>query len=475
MTQVYVYPVTGAIVRVPTATSGILPSTGALVEINDHVANLIRRGLIYPDQPTDAPATLPLAPFTAYAWTTPLGTSGSSMNNFLYCDANHTPAAEAAVSNTMTGNVAIVVVPVQDFGNRAADAPVGGPSNKNVWCTSAVSSEKARITQWISDYVAAGGREPERIAMDQEGLTSSYNTTDADLIAIWNDPRSEEWREELATYGITDLNRDLIDVPDYSVMGGRYGDYGAFLRMNSACLSVQKRALDEAYYQPFKAVWPNAQFSNYSGCITTEAELSAVRYFNARMEFQLGPIAGTHGAPEFYGDYSAAAITLYGPGGYSCARYETNRIRSMYRSAPTVPLTPWVSYGFADPYLSEREYCRELRFHLALCGADGLFYFNSGSTADLDQKFAADLNAIKARLTSTDRQCITTSITFALPYFCSGMRVGPVGSATYHWRYTIAPNITTISLNGVPRTIDTGLRGVWFSSSDPTPPTVVVA
>lgn len=459
----------------------VITAAGAIVDRTTYIQNALDAGYLRTNdplgvnQPVDR-RTLALSSFfEVFTWAAPRGTSGSQLTRFVVCEVGVPPSVAASDSNAVPGNAAILLIPPITFSSLPEDAPYSMPTARNVWCTTAIEREKARWTAWIEGYIAAGGKTPERIAMDQESLTSTYNiASDAEFLAIWNDPRGGQLRAEMAArYGIVDPQRQILDVPENSAVGARYGDYGPAFRYNAVVIMLQDAALREAYFGVARRFWPGVKFSNYGDHDASEYELSWVRAPNARMEFTLGPIFGSHCAPEIYGLWTPQAESLYfmTNSTFSVFVYSVNRLRSMYRSNPTLPSTPWVSYGFEAPLSDNPVFARELLYHLALCGADGLSYFNASATLADDEATAAVVAAIRARLNTSNRECVTLERSFAVPWLVSGMRVGQ----QYHWRITATSQfVPYLVVNGVNTPLEPGTPGLWLVTSTPEVPTVAL-
>ncbi len=412
-----------------------------------------------------------------YAWDA-LRTTCTAVGTLITAGQNglSDPVTVAAQSNAVTGPVWLRFIPPQNFASRAADAPSpGGTSWKNATFVNAQASELALWTAWLAAYIGAGGKEPTHIAIDLEDNATTYSVTSA--------PIADKAGNMDAIY---------LQTPELRAMLGGYatrtdfanafaGAYPNWTQIwNNAVIELQDRAMRAAYTQPILDVWPDCSVSFYGEYLITPEESNAVKYLTSQYDYQ-STIAGTHAAPEMYGLIQNAG-TLYGTSAFQIFRWEVARFRAMMRSYPTQRVRPWIShceYAPPDGYGgTAAAYTREKIYHLILCGADSVLYFNEpSSNAFEDAYMDLAMRDIQSRLGNRPRAALTVAAfnTNAIGGVTSVVSGMSDGTGDYHWRVTYISTATSVTINGVAKVLTPGFYGFWVTTQSSTPPTVVVA
>ena len=197
-------------------------------------------------------------------------------------------------------------------------------------------------------------------------------------------------------------------------------------------------------------------------------------------------IVGTDNTWNFYGWMGQLAqIVLpglkapYGADAFKTLRWNINTMRSMRRSAPTIPVRPWIGYyswtqdGGRIILIGNTPYYGELIYHLALNGADDFLYFapaspyGTATTAD-----HAHLESLLEELRSRGVVKTATTTTLAdIPWnsdlVASGMQISPT---TVLWRVSATSSGVTVNVikNGSlfdQVAIPTGSAGFWYTTS----------
>ena len=362
------------------------------------------------------------------------------------------------------------LLPKNDFDHNPADAPAGTPADKrdqakNVWYDAAKTEARTRITKYLTEYKAAGGR-LDYLVLDHEGAASIWEISPDALKTIWNDPRSAAFRKSLS-----------FDKPDgvFDLSNRQY------LEWNAATWASLAEALDYAVLEPVQQLYPNACVSNFENYVLTRGNV--VPELNGHMQYMYRKV-GTHAAPAFYGainnlrNISLDGKHPYGDSPFAALRLDVNRMRAIKRSSSD-PVSPWVGYknmyelkDGAHSVLRSPYYEEEL-YHIALCGATEFLYFNphpwyAGQDPSewcddaQDRLTDACLVELNSHLGNALRSPITLEqIAWDSPLVVTGMRIGDKSL----WRVTTSPGITKVKVEPSGAILETnGAVGIWYTA-----------
>ena len=228
---------------------------------------------------------------------------------------------------------------------------------------------------WMADFVAAGG-DLDRVEFDNESGMNVWAMMSAQLRAIIADPRSAWLEAQMAPWHLADA---LSDEPPR-------------MRLNAILAQIVAQAMQTAEFDVVKSYFPNVSGSDYSHTLISEPETFYVPPdLNGHRQYGYS-IVGTDNTWNFDGWMGQLAqIVLpglkapYGADAFKTLRWNINTMRSRRRSAPTIPVRPWIGYyswtqdGGRIIQIGNTPYYGELIYHLALNGADDFLYFAPAS------------------------------------------------------------------------------------------------
>jgi hypothetical protein len=315
-------------------------------------------------------------------------------------------------------------------------------------------------------FVAAGGQ-LDRVEFDYEGGLSTWSMNAANLRAIIADPRSASLEADMAPWHLADA---LWHQP-------------ARLRFNALMARNIARAMQEAEFGVVKRHFPDATGSNYSNTVMTEAQVAPDLNGHDQYGYE---IVGTHNTWPFYGwmnqlqNWLQPGVTEpYGAQPMSVLRWHVKVARSMRRSAPDIPIRPWIGFKawvqdtVGPIHLGNTPYYDELIYHLALTGADDFLYFRpsgrygNASVSD-DIVLASLLDELDLR--GVSRACTPVSLE-ELPWNASVVASGmQTGAGAVLWRITVPEGEDEVHVIRDATVIATlqvapGKAGAWYTSA----------
>jgi hypothetical protein len=459
----------------PLATSlDTCPISGGDAPFSDYLLNLFRAGQLAFEDPNAANT-----PHLTDCESSSLAGPPVALNQMLSVQLNiHTPAAKALESQSLSDDFVLFVIPAQDFCTYAPDVATLSAQpgySDSTWANASfvnvVARESAAITAWLTAYVAAGGKTPAHVAVDQENGPGWYYVEPRGGLnnakAIYNTSPYFQLRFGYATY---DLWIASLTFPS---------DAYWFLAWDDAVFACFNAGLDDAYTTPIQSVWPDVQVSFYASQHITKAQSALVPYLTGFGDF-FTTKPGTHTAPEMYGWTNNGAA--WGTRNFDVCLWEIARLRAQRVSFPETPITPWVAYPqYIAPSSTTTGYShtREKLFHCFLAGCERVLYFNPhppfGGTAEADAYMDAAAEEIDSRfsdrlLTPLSNTTPLTSSSKNAQWFMSGARVG----GQYIWRVTVSEKVLGVTVNGTAYSLDPDVYGIWAITATSATPTVSV-
>jgi hypothetical protein len=375
----------------------------------------------------------------------------------------------------------------------------GSPSPKipTPWSNFAAPETRREWTEWLRRFQRAGGRLDYLIGdYEQWGLLKNWGLPKGAAVVIAADPRAQRplWgAPPLATLleGVrADRVDDFMQFPDY-------------LGWNRAMSRLTSAAMNYAIFEPAREAFPNVKGSNFAG---------------VRMLDKPGPDAnghpqawdnvfGTASAPAEYGmiEGSARAWFIDPDDPTRLSKKGTRRIafepwfsfitdiqqaRSCRRTAPELPLQPWVAFSHWPgmtgqvAYPADQRYWDEMVRHFALHGAE-MFNFWNPTTVDNPEtgpwatvpdrdggarRLDRVLRDLNTRLQGVVvRHATSAPISYLADVVTSG---GQRPNGSWIWRTTVKPGVVALRdrRTGSIVSLDDGAVGRWDVTSEPVAP-----
>ncbi len=386
------------------------------------------------------------------------------------------------------------------FTARVDNAVVGGvpsPTIPSPWANFAAVETRREWTEWLRQFQSAGGKLDYLIGdYEQWGGLKNWGLKPGAAATIAADPRASRpmWGAQPLSVLLQGVRLDRIDdftnSPDY-------------LQWNRAISTLTAAAMNYAIFEPARAMFPAVKGSNYAGM---------------RMVDQPGPDAnghpqpwdnlfGTASAPAEYGmiEGSARAWFIDPTDPTKLSKQGTTRItfepwfsfvtdiqqaRSCRRTAPRVPLQPWVAFAHWPgttgqvAYPSDQRYWDEMVRHFALLGTEMFNFWNPTTVDNPDtgpwatvpdrdggaRRLDRVLRDLNTRLQGVVvRHASAAPISYLADVVTSG---GQRPDGTWLWRTTVRPGVIALRdrKTKVMVSLEDNSVGRWDVTAEPTAP-----
>jgi hypothetical protein len=346
----------------------------------------------------------------------------------------------------------------------ALDRGVASP-----WVDGAISQLKGEWEPWLDEFRRAGGRLDVLVGdCEQIAKFRSWNIPPSDIPRIVSDPRAQ--RPYLGVEPLASLVGTLDPAKVKNATPG--GDY---LVWNRVMGRLNAAAMDRAIFQPACARFPSLVGSNYLGMRTVDRPAPDL---NGHLQPE-DCIVGTHAAPSCYGQIEQVATSAFideadptkvsrsgrdrlPKSPWTSFLLDVQLARSCVRSAPDVPLAPWIAQASWTgdrgevPYPSDRRVWDEMVRHLSLCRTEFFHYWNPpevfGPAADsaMQQRIADQcsmrlinvLRDVNGQTLGRVEQAITSEpLSLRAEIVTSGARRI---DGKYVWRTSVKPGIVAL-------------------------------
>lgn len=346
----------------------------------------------------------------------------------------------------------------------ALDRGVASP-----WVDGAISQLKGEWEPWLDEFRLAGGRLDVLVGdCEQTAKFRSWNIPLSDIPRIVSDPRAQ--RPYLGVEPLASLVGTLDPAKVKNATPG-----GEYLVWNRVMGRLNAAAMDRAIFQPACARFPALVGANYLGMRTVDRPAPDL---NGHLQPE-DCIVGTHAAPSCYGQIEQVATSAFideadptkvsrsgrdrlPKSPWTSFLLDVQLARSCVRSAPDVPLAPWIAQASWTgdrgevPYPSDRRVWDEMVRHLSLCRTEFFHYWNPpevfGPAADsaMQQRIADQcsmrlinvLRDVNDQTLGRVEQAITTEpLTLRAEIVTSGARRI---DGKYVWRTSVKPGIVAL-------------------------------
>lgn len=335
----------------------------------------------------------------AYSWEPP-APGVRNISGFIWIDLSEEgrhsyaldPAAAAAASRARAPGRAVLFIwkghdLIGDPADRLADAegrPSEVPGARSPWPEHKIAVVAQRVKKFFSEFKAAGGR-LDFLVLDQEENLSMWGLNEAQIRAIWDDPRFAPYREKIGDPAaiLGDSRPPPYRVGDDWARIVAEGDK-PYMKWNRIQQELYNASLNRAVYEPVRRLFPDARISNYDSYRLTAADV--ITDSNGHLIAGLSTLFGNRASPQLYG-YNQFEHrprmdgTRYGSESFDILRWQINNARAFSRSNPGRFL-PWICHkswpgDVAYPHQNhDNDYYQELVYHLALMGVDDLILWN---------------------------------------------------------------------------------------------------
>jgi hypothetical protein len=369
------------------------------------------------------------------------------------------------------------------------------------WADAASIELKKEWEPWLEAFERAGGRIDVLVGdCEQISKFTNWSISSNDVATLMSDARA------LKPYRGAPPLRTLLGDADTSKVkeAPQRNDY---LAWNLALGRITAAAMNDAVFRPTVLQFPRVVGSNYDGMRMTDRPAPDL---NGHQQPQ-DSIVGTHASPSCYGRIEQIATAWYidEADPTRLARTGRDRVtkdpwnaflldvqlaRACRRSAPSVPLAPWIAQPAWTgdrgevPYPSDRRMWDEMVRHIALCGTEFFHYWNPpevlGSRVDIgfqqriadqcSRRLAGVLRDINTQLNAQSigpvQQLITTE---PLSYRATTVTTGARrGDGKYVWRTSARPGVNALQdvKTGARVALDEGTCGRWDITDTATPP-----
>jgi hypothetical protein len=444
----------------------------------------------------------------AYSWEPP-APGVRNVSGFIWIDLSENgrhsyaldPDAAAELSRKRAPGRAVLFIwqghdLIGDPADRLTDAsgrPCEVPGARSPWPEHKIAIVAGRVEMFFTAFKAAGGR-LDFLVLDQEENLSMWGLNEAQIRAIWEDPRFEPYRAQIGDPAgvLHDRNPPSYRVGDDLAHVVAEGDK-PYMKWNRIQQELYNASLNRAVYEPVRKLYPDARASNYDSYRLAATDV--VTDVNGHLTAGLDTFFGNRASPQLYG-YGQFAHrpredgTAYGHAPFDILRWQVNNARAFSRSNPGCFL-PWISHkswtgDIAFPHQNHNnDYYQELVYHLALMGVDDLLLWNpapwyAAQDTTSFRKESDDLvldacleNLNRAFAGKRPEPLSPQDPDWNSPLLVTGARIA---SGKSLWRVTVPAWYTKVRV--MPRNIilETGkLSGLWYEASAGETPVFSVA
>jgi hypothetical protein len=220
-------------------------------------------------------------------------------------------------------------------------------------------------------------------------------------------------------------------------------------------LAVAKRRAaryhNTAMYDVVRRHYPDVKFSNYNFYLLGDEHYVVPAAGSPLRPVGNGSIVGNRQSRSLYSPYFSSSYPAELPKEntpFNGFRYDVNRMRAMYLTAPDVPIHPWLPwkwYGATSNLLYDHNLYFEKVIHVAMTNADALLYWFNQSLPESVNRSHPLLSAIMDEwnlvLGYDGRRPLTVELSdWHTNAVVTGMSIGDVNI----WRFTPNPDSTTI-------------------------------
>ena len=367
----------------------------------------------------------------------------------------------------------------------------------NLWDATSVNMVKSEWSAWLAAYKNAGGRLDLLVGdCERWGVFQSWNLNQERINAIANDRRG------LAPAFGEAAFRSLLGPTNFTLVKQPYlsSDY---MRWDAAVGTIARGAMMRAVWDPAAALYPTVRGSNYGG---VEMSNNPAPDCNGHPQPNSNQF-GTASSPVAYGqiEYAATSWFIDNQNPTSLAKTGSMHLqntpwfsflmdiqqgRACRRSAPTIPLQPWVAIqlwkgriaGFVS-YPSDMRYHDEMVRHYALLGTETFLYWNPTASqlggesnwteaerAACARRFDAAIDDINRRtLGVVDSTTTVEAVRFDARILTTGARRI---DGKWIWRTTVHPDVHVLrnAFTGASVPLDASGIGRWDITDTATPP-----
>jgi hypothetical protein len=337
--------------------------------------------------------------FHAYSWEPP-APGVRNVSGFIWIDLSEEgrhsyaldPVAAAELSRSRAPGRAVLFIwkghdLIGDPADRLTDSEgrtCEVPGARSPWPERKIEVVAKRVETFFTAFKEVGGR-LDFLVLDQEENLSMWGLNEAQIRAIWDDPRFAPYRETIGDPGavLRDSRPPAYRVGDDLARIVAEGDK-PYMKWNRIQQELYNASLNRAVYDPVRRLFPDARISNYDSYRLAAADV--ITDSNGHLITGLKTFFGNRASPQLYGFSQFAHRprmdgTPYGSAPFDILRWQLNNARAFSRSNPGRFL-PWICHkswpgDVAYPHQNDdNDYYQELVYHLALMGADDLLLWN---------------------------------------------------------------------------------------------------
>lgn len=336
------------------------------------------------------------------------------------------------------------------------------------WDPVAVAAVEAEWSKWLSEFKAAGGKLDVLVGDSERwGIFTSWSLSATQIQRIASDPRARQ-----PYYGAPPLTTMLEGTNVARVKS--YLETTDYLRWDRAIGTLTAASMQKAVWEPARRVFPALKGSNYLGMIVSAQPSPDLNGHPSLWN----NVVGTAASPVAYGEMEhistawfidPADPTRMSKSGtrrlaqtpWNAFLLDLQRGRSCKRSAPQLPLQPWVALQIwrgggntVVPYADDLRYHDEMVRHYALLETEFFIYWNSesdgkpGTTwSEADRvRCARRLNSVLLDINAQTKGVVASAATVAPVAFDA--KVVTSGArridGKWVWRTTAAPGVQAL-------------------------------
>ena len=398
-----------------------------------------------------------LTPYVAFAWDGSTATLSNVQPMPDFSQLFSDPVAMAGTMNAIPAGrrVGLGFCVTAPMWGVDALTEADGAATQSPWCDNGVKATQAAFGDWFAQYTAAGGPQPDFVALDDEHDFSTWTASDPAIDAIEADPRFSAVAE---LFSVTGAKSQCFSIP---------WD-GAMNALKNADLSLAMNGLI-------------TNFSNYGDALVPTDLIGVAQDYNG-WPVSGFTTSGTFQSPAFYGWIGQVAWKGRNDGSdpdfandpLATVIFEADQAK-VYAQADK-PILPWFAFrsytgetGGYPIYIANSPYWDEQVFHVLMsAGSTNCLLWNPNQTPDDTTALNDDLAELQKKCGNADT--ITPLGHDAVPYGSPVMASGVKAGARRVWRVSVATvspkkQIVKVKLPGTTAvssiTIPAGAAGTW--------------
>ena len=322
-------------------------------------------------------------------------------------------------------------------------------NRQGLWYTNGIAATAASFGG-VVDQMFQNKGELDFAVFDIEDGNSSWSLSDADMAAVYADPRYAA----LVASGHFPADCRNLNVADR-------------LLFNYGCTLLIYDAIAKAIIAPLYKRYPGVGWCNFTDAPCTKADAPFASDLNGHAQY-VSPSSATHYAPSLYGNVGGLANDPRFKQPFYCLAWTTNIAKAVFRAKADAKLMPWLAPRVTSNVYDAAHWAEGV-FHACCLAGPGLLYFNVEDPSALanwrfDNTISQYVGQTRGKIFS---QTLVTDLTKydSATYVLSAAKLAD-GSVVGRVTFKPGVNSATFTVASKKYTVNrvAGSVGAWFHS-----------